>query len=139
MAELRVNWIVVPACLGLAGCMTSTDPADGGFFNGVSGIASGSYQEQIDADEAQVAAAQARNAELAAQIRGAESELARLKVTIVNQRNALGATDAATANRINAVLVAQPSGRTDADRLAALQQSIADARALSQDLAKLSG
>lgn len=134
-----MKWTIFPACLGLAGCMTSSDPADGGFFNGVSGIASGSYQAQIDSDEAQVEASRARNAELAAQIRGAESELARLKVTIVNQRNALGTTDAATANRINRVLVSQPTGRTDAARLAALQRSIADARALSQDLAKLSG
>lgn len=132
--------VLVLACAGLAGCMTtSTDPADGGFFNGVSGITSGTYQSQIEADEARIEASRARNAELAAQIEGAESELARLKVAIVNQRNALGATDAATTNRINTVLTSQPTGSTDAARLAALQRSIADARALSQDLAKLSG
>jgi len=134
-----MKWTILMSCAGLAACTTSTDPADGGFFNGVSGIATGTYQDQIDADEAQVAASQARNANLAAQIRGSESELARLKVAIVNQRNALGSTDAATSNRINAVLVSQPTGSTDAARLAALQKSIADARALSQDLAKLAG
>lgn len=133
------KWGILAGCTALAGCMTSEDPADGGFFNGVSGIATGSYQAQIDADEAQIEASRVRNAELAAQIRGAESELARLKVTILNQRNALGNTDRATSNRINAVLVSEPTGRTDAARLAALQQSIADARALSQDLAQLSG
>ena len=134
-----MKWTILMSCAGLAACTTSTDPADGGFFNGVSGIATGTYQDQIDADEAQVAASQARNANLAAQIRASESELARLKVAIVNQRNALGSTDAATSNRINAVLVSQPTGSTDAARLAALQKSIADARALSQDLAKLAG
>jgi len=134
-----MKWTILMSCAGLAACTTSTDPADGGFFNGVSGIATGTYQDQIDATEAQVAASQARNANLAAQIRGSESELARLKVAIVNQRNALGSTDAATSNRINAVLVSQPTGSTDAARLAALQKSIADARALSQDLAKLAG
>lgn len=134
-----MKWAIFLTCAGLAACTTSVDPAEGGFFNGVSGIASGSYQNQIDADEAQVEASRERNANLAAQIQSAESELARLKVTIVNQRNALGNTDAATSNRINAVLVSKPAGNTDAARLAALQQSIADARALSQDLAKLSG
>ncbi|MEO9516489.1 MAG: hypothetical protein ABJH45_09345 [Paracoccaceae bacterium] len=134
-----MKWAIFLTCAGLAACTTSVDPAEGGFFNGVSGIATGSYQDQIDADEAQVEASRARNANLAAQIRSSESELARLKVTIVNQRNALRNTDAATSNRINAVLVSEPTGNTDAARLAALQQSIADARALSQDLAKLSG
>ena len=138
--RMGMKWIGILTCVGLAGCTTtSTDPADGGFFNGVSGITTGTYQSQIDADEAQVDAARVRNANLAAQIQSSESELARLKVQIVNQRNALGATDAATSNRINAVLVSQPTGNTDAARLAALRQSIADARALSQDLAKLSG
>ncbi len=136
---MAIKGTIILTCAGLAACTTSTDPADGGFFNGVSGITTGTYQAQIDADEAQVAASRARNADLAAQISGAESELARLKVTIVNQRNALRSTDAATSNRINAVLVSQPTGNTDAARLAALRQSIADARALSQDLAKLSG
>ncbi|MFL4470164.1 hypothetical protein ACERZ8_09880 [Tateyamaria armeniaca] len=136
---MTMKWTILVTCVGLGACTTSTDPADGGFFNGVSGIATGTYQDQINADEAQVAASRERNADLAAQIRGSESELARLKVAIVNQRNALGNTDRATSNRINAVLTSEPTGSTDAARLAALQQSIADARALSQDLAKLSG
>lgn len=134
-----MRFLIVFACIGVAACRTSTDPADGGFFNGVSGIATGSYQDQIDADEAEVEAARARNAALAAQLQGAEAELAQLKVRIINQRNAIGTTDAATASRINRVLASQPSGGTDAARLAALQRSIADARALSEDLARLSG
>ncbi len=134
-----MKWTVLLPCAGLIACTTSTDPADGGFFNGVSGITSGSYQDQIDADEAQIEGSRARNAELAAQIGSAESELARLKVMIVNQRNAIGNTDTATSNRINAVLTSEPTGSTDTARLAALQRSIIDARALSQDLAKLSG
>ena len=137
---ISMRWTAVLACAGLSACMTtSTDPADGGFFNGVSGITTGTYQAQIDADEARIEESRARNASLAAQIQSSESELARLKVQIVNQRNALGNTDRAVSNRINKVLVSNPTGSTDAARLAALQQSIADARALSQDLAKLSG
>lgn len=134
-----MKWTLVIGFAALAGCETSTDPADGGFFNGISGISSGTYQQQIDAQEADVAAAQTRNAELSAQIRGSETELAGLKATIAKQRSSIGRTDTATSNRINRVLASNPSGRSDAERLAALQKSITDARALSEDLAQLSG
>lgn len=131
--------IILITGLGLAACTTSTNPEDGGFFNGVSGITSGTYQSQIDAQKADVAAAQSRNAALQAQIDGSESELAALKSQIRQQRAGLGTTDIATSNRINQVLASGPTASSDADRLAQLQQSIAQARALSEDLAKLSG
>lgn len=134
-----MKWIALTACVGLMACETSTDPADGGFFNGVKGITSGDYQAQIDAEEADVDASRARNSELASQIQSSESQLAQLKATIRSQSNALGQTDGATSDRISKVLASKPAGNTDAERLAALQQSIADARALSDDLAKLSG
>ncbi|SEI52345.1 hypothetical protein SAMN05444007_101447 [Cribrihabitans marinus] len=130
--------LVAPALL-LAGCQTTSDPAEGGFFDGVSGIASGSYDARIDTAEADVAGAQARNEALAAQIRGSESELAQLKLQILQQRNTLGTPDAATASRIDRVLNDTPGGATPDARLAALQRSISEARALSADLARLSG
>lgn len=47
----------IPLSLGiaalLAGCQTSSDPADGGFFNGVAGVSSGTYQGRVDALEGQ--------------------------------------------------------------------------------------
>ncbi|MFA3920352.1 hypothetical protein [Ruegeria hyattellae] len=125
--------------LAFAGCQTTTDPAEGGFFNGVSGIATGAYDDRIDAAEADVASAQTRNDALAAQIRGRESELAQLKLKILQQRDGLGGTDPATAQRIDRVLNSNPTGSTDAEKLASLQRSIADAKALSADLARLSG
>lgn len=131
--------LLVPL-LFLGACETATtDPAEGGFFEGVSGITTGAYDQRVETAEADVAAAQARNEALAAQIRGAESELAGLKLQILRQRDALGATDAATAARIDRVLNAAPGGASDEARLAALQRSIAEARALSADLARLSG
>jgi chromosome segregation ATPase len=130
----------------LAGCQTTTDPAEGGFFNGVSGITSGAYEDRVAAGEADVASAQARNDALAAQqsalasqIKSSESELAGLKFRILQQRDALGTTDSATAARIDRVLNAKPTGATADAKLAALQQTISQARALSADLAKLSG
>ncbi|UWR05506.1 hypothetical protein K3740_19750 (plasmid) [Ruegeria conchae] len=126
-------------CLLLAGCQTTTDPADGGFFAGVSGITTGAYDDRIAAAEGDVATAEARNEALAAQIRNSESELAQLKLNILQQRDAIGGGDAATAARIDRVLNDTPTGATPDDKLAALQKSIAEARALSADLAKLSG
>lgn len=105
-----MKWIAMTACVVLMACETSTDPADGGFFNGVAGITSGNYQSQIDEDEADVAAARVRNSGLADQISSSESKLARLKITILNQRNALGHTDSATSDRINRVLASDPGG-----------------------------
>ncbi|WP_171174639.1 hypothetical protein [Ruegeria sp. HKCCD8929] len=134
-----MNRLIALPCLLLAACETTTDPAEGGFFSGVSGITSGAYDERIETAEADVAAAEARNEALAAQIRSSESELAQLKLKILQQRDATGGGDAATAARIDRVLNSNPTGSTPEARLAALQRSIADARALSADLARLSG
>lgn len=126
-------------CVALTACQTTTDPAEGGFFSGVSGIATGAYDQRIETAEADVASAQARNDALAAQLRNSESELAQLKLKILQQRDAIGGGDAATAARIDKVLNASPAGATPEAKLAALQRSISEARALSADLAKLSG
>ncbi len=138
MGDRMMRFAALP-CLVLAACQTTTDPADGGFFAGVSGIATGAYDDRIAAAEGDVASAQARNDALAAQIRTSETELAQLKLKILQQRDAIGGGDAATAARIDRVLNDAPGGATPDARLAALQKSIADARALSADLAKLSG
>ena len=142
---MRVTAPLICSAFLLTGCVTSEDPSEGGFFNGVSGITSGTYDQRVEEREADVADATARNealaaeqARLSAQIQSAEGELARLKLRILNQKTALGATDARTEARVQAVLNAKPSGQTQADQLAALQKTIADAKALSADLAKLS-
>ena len=89
--------------------------------------------------EARNEALSAEQARLSAQISSARSELAKLKLRILNQRNAAGSVDAQTDARVQSVLNAQPTGRTQSEQLAALQKTIADAKALSADLAKLSG
>lgn len=143
---MRNTLILTVVMLVLAACVTSDDPSEGGFFNGVTGVASGAYAARIETREQSVTEAQARNAELlrqqqtlAAQINGAESELAKLKFTILQQKNALGALDGATSARVNGLLNANPTGTTAERRLAALRKTISDARALSADLAQLAG
>jgi len=147
---------LITALALVAGCSTSDDPAAGGFFNGVSGLASGGYQDRVDERQADVDAEQARAASLAgqqssvaaqtasvgAQIDALRDELTRLRIQIANQqaelRSAGVAIPASLNTQINATINASPSGANDAERLANLQRAIADARALSAELARLS-
>lgn len=140
----------------VAGCSTSDDPAAGGFISGVSGLASGGYQGRVDERQADVDDEQARAAALAgqqsavaaqtasvgAQIDALRDELTRLRIQIANQqaelRSAGVAIPAALNARVNTVVNASPGGADDAARLANLQRAIADARALSAELARLS-
>jgi hypothetical protein len=143
---MQKHLIGLGAGLLVAACAISEDPAEGGFFNGVDGLASGGYVERIDEREQAVAASTSRNADLRAQqqalqaqITASESELANLKITILQQKNAIGNLDAQTKARVNAVLNARSGGSTDQVRLAALQKTISDAKILSADLARLAG
>lgn len=143
---MRNSLVLLATAALLSACETTGDPADGGFFAGVSGISGGGYQDRVDERESAVAAAETQNtaltreqATVAAEIERLRAELAKLKFTILQQKTNLGPLDAATTSRINATLNASPSGGTNTARLAALRKAVADARALSEDLAQLSG
>jgi hypothetical protein len=136
--------LLVAITLGAAGCTPNTDPAAGGFINGIAGVTTGAYEERIAAGEASVAEAQARNdalraeqSDLAGQIGATERQLASARLTLLNQRDAVSTLDAATADRVNRALTAQPTASTDAGRLAELQQLLSETSALSQELAGL--
>lgn len=142
--------------LALAACEVSQDPADGGFLSGIVGVAGGGYQGRVDEQEtalaneqaqanalaAQEAQVAATNASIATQITQLRSELTALRIKISQQmadlQSAGVAVNGATQTRVRAVVNNSPSGRTDAERLAALSAAIADARALSADLSRLS-
>ena len=147
---MRGRILGFPALLSIAAllsaCETSQDPADGGFFSGVEGISGGGYQDRVDERETAVAAAEAQNvalsreqAKVTAEIDQLRSELAKLKFAILQQKTSLGPLDAPTAARVDATLNANPGGNTSSARLASLRKAVADARALSADLARLSG
>jgi len=140
----------------VAGCSTSDDPAAGGFLNGVSGLASGGYQTRVDERQSDVDTEQSRAASLAgqqsavaaqtasvgAQIDSLRDELTRLRIQIANQQAELRgsgvAIPASLNTRVNSTVNGSPGGANDAERLANLQRAIADARALSAELARLS-
>lgn len=142
--------------LALSACEVSQDPADGGFLSGIVGVAGGGYQGRVNDQEAALANEQAQadalaaqqaqvaatNASISAEINQLRSQLTALRVKISQQMADLQAAgvavNGATQSRVRAVVNNTPSGRTDAQRLAALRTAIADARALSADLSQLS-
>lgn len=123
------------APLLIAACVDSTDPADGGFVNGISGVASGTYDQRVREREAEVAAAQARNDALTAELARLRGDHAAAKNQIVQQRAALAEQgirlSPASERQVQAAL------RSNPDRAETLRKAIAEARALSERLARL--
>ena len=124
-----------------------SDPAYGGFFNGIENINDGTYDQRIATKEQRVAALQARQARLIAErnslsrkIGAHQNTLARLKHNLVVAKvKAAGSLDPATSARVDAAIAAEPGGVTDAERLANLQRTISDTRKLAESLANLAG
>lgn len=142
---MRTLWLALAAGAGLAACVDGGgNPAEGGFFRGVSGIASGGYDARVAAREAEVAEAQAGNAALraersalAARIAAAERDLTAARFDLLQARDRARSLDPGTRARVNAALVAEPAGGSDAVRLADLQRLLSETRALSAELASL--
>lgn len=135
---------IVLLALPLAACVESGDPAEGGFLRGVSGIASGGYDERVAEREAEVSEAEARNTalrgeqrSLAARIAATEGALTDARFRLLRQRDAARNLDPGTRARVNAALVAEPGGGSDEARLADLQRLLSETRALSAELAAL--
>lgn len=133
---LTSKYVVVTTLL-LSACVTSEDPADGGFFNGVNGLAGGGYQARVDERESNLANAQARNAELTGQLATLRGQHRNLKTEIIQKRARLRAKGVkltvASERDVQQVIGANPQSA------AALRRAIADARALSAELTRLSG
>ncbi|MEM6617719.1 MAG: hypothetical protein AAF631_00270 [Pseudomonadota bacterium] len=125
-----------------------TDPAFGGFFNGIENVVDGTYDERIATREERVEALRARQQRLLAErnalsrrIGEHRNALAQLKHDLVVAKVRIGEAnlDPATRAQVNTAIAAEPTGNTDAERLAALQKTIADTRILAERLANLAG
>jgi len=136
MAKIAARLPLV-ALLVLVACTTSEDPAEGGLFNGIAGLAGGGYEARIEEREASLAEAEARNVELSAELAALRRQHSGLKSDIIQKRATLRAKgiklSAASEREVQEVIAAQPQSA------AALRRAIADARALSEELTRLSG
>ncbi|NOR61009.1 MAG: hypothetical protein GQ535_00750 [Rhodobacteraceae bacterium] len=153
---MKAFLLIGASALALSACEISEDPADGGFLSGVVGVAGGGYQARIDALEAQLAADQAKanslateqlrlqaaSASTSAQIRNLRSQFAALQAVIQGQVATLDARGVTVSSSLKAkaqtVAATTPGGSDSTARLASLRAAIADARALSADLSRLS-
>ena len=135
------------AILTVAACASeSDDPAEGGFFNGIRGVTSGTYDARVAEREQAVETARESNRSLAAEqgeiaerLAATKGALARARLTLLQQRDAASGLDAGTRQRVDSVLRAQASAGSDAQQLEDLQRILAETRALSRELAQLSG
>ncbi|TPE46579.1 hypothetical protein [Amaricoccus solimangrovi] len=131
------------AVLALAACATSDDPAQGGFFNGIAGLVGGGYDARIDAREQAVAESEAEGAALSGELARLESEHAALRRRIAAQESGLRARGVALppdiAARSEAAGAIAPPDASEDDQVTALRRSIAEMRALSDELAALDG
>lgn len=128
---------IIATVLILSACATSDDPADGGFFNGINGLAGGGYQARVDEQKQGLANDQTRNAELSGQLAALRGQHSSVKSEIIQKRAALRAKgvklSAASEREVQQVISTNPQSA------AALRRAIADARALSAELTRLSG
>lgn len=119
----------------LAGCVTSSDPADGGFANGIAGISSGSYNERVAEREAQVAEAQAQNQNLNQQYASLKNQHTALKYEIIERRSQV--TTAGVQIPPELEVEVQRALKAEPSSVDALSKAIADARTLSERLRSL--
>ncbi|MEM7440298.1 MAG: hypothetical protein AAF393_11915 [Pseudomonadota bacterium] len=142
--------LILPAVFTVCACVPRgdiSDPAYGGFFRGISNIQDGTYDARIASREQRVAALQERQRRLIAErnslsrkISAHQNALAQVKHDLVLAKVRVGdQMSPAMATQVDAAINAKPSGTTDAERLAALQKTIADTRKLAESLANLSG
>lgn len=122
----------------LSACTVSDDPADGGFVSGVAGITSGSYQARVDTLEQQAATEQARNAELARQIKAAETDLSYQQTKLKTQLATTQGVSPEMTRQVDRVVAYSSTAQNSDAKLSELQRTIAEAKSLSIELAKLS-
>lgn len=114
--------IVILFAIWLTGCATSSDPRQGGFINGISGLASGKYQQRIDERQNVYHTELSAGEQLRAQAQTLEQEREAVRTQLNQAQNRLITLE----NRI----------KQERARLASQKQQVAAARAQQVRLAQ---
>lgn len=120
---MRQLILVTTLLLGVTAC-TSDDPSRGGFFGGMSGLSSGTYERQTQARRDALAAEQQRNQQLQADAQRAGSQ----RQQVAAERAALQRQNAALNNEIARLRAKLASAE------AARGQNVAELRRLNGEL-----
>ena len=121
------------AALALSACTGDTNPATGNFFDGVSGLASGTYQQRVDDKNAQLESAQAEQAWLQQEAASVDQERAEVAAQVGDAERRLNRVDRNLAKLESEVNQARNANRISEQKRTALQSEIDDLR-LSQQL-----
>ncbi len=118
----------------LAACQTNPDPAQAGFFSGLGNIASGTYRQRADAQQAQLQALGRQNLAMRQSAVEEKAEQARLsdERARLQRRNASLRAELATMRR--ELDAARASGQADQARLRGLSAQLATLEQASAQL-----
>lgn len=83
--------LVILSALLLAGCVTTEDPHEGGFFGGVHGITSGAYERRAQEREENLAKMRAMQKELEAETAALDAEKQQRQQVLEREKRALAA------------------------------------------------
>jgi chromosome segregation ATPase len=105
MRQIR-RFVIVSVLLLVAGCATSSDPAQGGFISGVNGILTGSYDQRVNARsgelyrlKTQQVAAQDEARRAQSDVAGRERQVRELRDKVNRLDRSLKAAQAAAARQ----------------------------------------
>ena len=85
----RIIYIII-GIVFLHGCATTCDPSQGGFFDGVSCLSKGEYEERVKQREANLAAMEDANRQQDTQTGSLQVETASLEANLATQKRELG-------------------------------------------------
>lgn len=89
--RLTLVAVALATVLVLVGCQTTTDPAEGGFFSGVSNLSSGAYEQRLEKKKGELAGAQAEQAALEQRSSALDSEQASVSAELASAEQRLAA------------------------------------------------
>lgn len=117
--------LVMLAIVSVTGCATSTDPSEGGFFNGVSALSSGAYEQRVTRQEAQLGALQAQTGQLQARASELQGEQAQNAQALTKLEQDVAGLEASLKQLTDKLTSYSEAAVTDREKFGALSGKVA--------------